>query len=236
MGGFLLRHGRHYAQGKAWTKRHREWLTAQRFELAVHETVFQQYLAEADHQTARVAELEGAIAKAAEDWSLWPMARALMALRGVDLITAATVLAELGDLTRFDSPRQLMAYLGLVPSEHSSGESTRRGGITKAGNGHARRVLVESAWSYRFAARRSKTIQARARHAPASVQAIAWKAQRRLCGRYTHLVNHLNKRSVVACTAVARELCGFLWAIAQEVRRLGSGPGGGAAGEPSTAL
>ena len=218
LSGFLLRHGRHYSQGKAWTGRHQQWLLAQRFESSVQETVYQDYLGQVDRLTDRVAQLEATLAKAARTWSLWPMVQGLMAMRGVNLIVAVTVLAELGDLTRFGSPRQLMCYLGLVPSEHSSGVSQRRGGITKSGNGHARRVLVEAAWSYRFAARKTKIIQARACHASLPVQDIAWKAQRRLCGRYRQLTGDARKLSVVACTAIAREMSGFMWAIARETR------------------
>ena len=140
-----------------------------------------------------------------------------MALRGCRLITAMTIMAELGDITRFDSPRQLMKYLGLVPSESSSGPRVRRGGITKTGNGHVRRVLVEAAWCYRFPARKTAQIQRRAEQASDKVQAIAWKAQKRLCGRY----QALNKRGLLpqkTCTAIARELAGFIWAIACEVK------------------
>jgi transposase len=126
------------------------------------------------------------------------------------------LIAELGDITRFDSPCQLMAYLGLVPSEDSSGKRRRRGSITKTGNGHARRLLVESAWSYRFPARKTAHLQRRAEKTSEAVQAIAWKAQKRLCGRYRHLMER-GKLKVQVCVAVARELAGFIWAIACEV-------------------
>jgi hypothetical protein len=150
-------------------------------------------------------------------WSLEPVARGLMALRGVSLITAMTVLAELGDLTRFASPRELMGYLGLVPSEHSSGGTRRQGGITHTGNGHARRVVVEAAWNYRFAARKTRAIEKRAEQTPPAVQAIAWTAQKRLCGRYQALLC-AGKLKPQVTVAVARELAGFLWAIACEVQ------------------
>lgn len=236
LGGFLLRHGRHFADGARWTQKHHAWLVAQRFDQPVHETVYQQYLGQVDQLTEQLTQLDAALGKAAESWSLWPVVQGLMAMRGVDLVAATTILAELGDLTRFDSPGSLMKFLGLTPSEHSSGPSKRRGPITKAGNRHVRRILVESAWSYRYQARKSKHIQARARHAPPSVQAIAWKAQKRLCGRYRHLVNDMNKKSVVACTAIAREMCGFVWAIAQEINRLEPDDPGGTSGEPSPRL
>ena len=148
-------------------------------------------------------------------WSLRPVAEALMALRGVSLITAMTTLAELGDITRFDSPRELMSYLGLVPSEHSSGGARRQGGITRTGNGHVRRVLVEAAWNYRFPARKTRDIEKRAEKTSASVQAIAWQAQKRLCGRYRALLR-AGKENKQVTTAVARELAGFIWAIACE--------------------
>jgi len=140
----------------------------------------------------------------------------LMALRGVNLITAITVVAEIGDMSRFESPRQLMAHLGLVPSEHSSGSHQKRGGITKTGNGHARRVLTESSWSYRLPARKTAHLQRKAEKTSDQVQAIAWKAQKRLCKRYWYLI-HKGKLPVQACTAIARELTGFIWAIAREV-------------------
>jgi len=127
-----------------------------------------------------------------------------------------TVMAELGDITRFDSPRPLMSFLGLVPSEASSGQTRRRGGITKTGNGHVRRVLIESGGCYRFPARKTAHLQRRAEKCSSEVQAIAWTAQKRLCGRYTHLLGR-GKLKVQVCTAVARELVGFIWAIACEV-------------------
>ncbi|MGM0858914.1 MAG: transposase [Pseudomonadota bacterium] len=138
-----------------------------------------------------------------------------MAMRGVGLITAMTVLAEVGDISRFDSPRQLMAYLGLVPSEHSSGGSRRQGGITKTGNSHVLRVLVEASWSYRFPARKTCDIQQRAEKASPAVQAIAWEAQKRLSGRYRALAATGKVKQQVT-TAVARELAGFLWTMACE--------------------
>ena len=133
------------------------------------------------------------------EWSLRSVVEGWMALRGVELVTAMTVLAELGDLTRFDSPRELMSFLGLVPSEHSSGGRRRRGGITKTGNGHVRRVLVEAAWSYRFPARKTAHPRRKAQATAPAVQAIAWAAQKRLCARYWHLY----------CTTRARRSASF---------------------------
>jgi len=154
--------------------------------------------------------------EALKGWSLRPVVEALMALRGVSLITAMTTLAELGDITRFDSPKQLMAYLGLVPSEHSSGGSRRQGSITRTGNGHMRRVLTEAAWNDRFPARKTRDIEKRAEQTPAAVQAIAWEAQKHLCGRYRTLIQAGKEKNRVT-SAVARELAGFIWAIACEV-------------------
>jgi transposase len=137
-------------------------------------------------------------------------------MRGVSLITAVTFVAEIGDVQRFDNPRQLMAYLGLVPSEASTGERVRRGEITKAGNSRARRVLIEAAWSYRFPARISRLIEERCERTPQAVQQIAWKAQVRLCGRYRKLTAKGKHKGVVV-TAIAREIAAFLWAIGQRV-------------------
>jgi transposase len=150
---------------------------------------------------------------------LAPIVSALQAARGVSLIVAVTMLAELGDLSRFDKPSQLMAQLGLVPSEHSSGDSIKRGGITKTGNGHARKALVEAAWSYRMQARVSRLLLKRQQGLPDQVCRIAWKAQLRLCARYRRLVaKGKTKQKVV--TAIARELSAFLWAMAKQVQPL----------------
>ena len=217
LNAFLLRHGRHYVSGKSkWTQAYWRWLERQTFTQSVQQIVLQEYIDTVRAMTKRVAGLEAEMAVAVQGWSLYPVVEALMALRGCRLITAMTVMAELGDISRFDTPRQLMAFLGLVPSESSSGASTRRGGITKTGNGHVRRVLIESAWCYRFPARKSAPLQRRAEKTSAAVQAIAWKAQKRLCGRYRYLDQRGLKRVKIS-TAIARELSGFMWAIACEV-------------------
>ena len=217
---FLLRHGRVYSGGRRWTQAHGRWLETQRFDHPAQQVVFQEYVDSVQQAQARVQGLEEELQQALVGWSLEPQTRGLMALRGVDMLTAVTTLAELGDLTRFDSPRQLMAFVGLVPSEHSSGVRRQRGAITKAGNGHVRRVLAEAAWSYRFPARKTAHLQRRAEQTSPAVQAIAWKAQKRLCGRYRRLTGRgLPKNKV--CTAVARELLGFIWAIAWELKQPG---------------
>lgn len=217
LGAFLLRHGRVYREGKShWTQKHFRWLETVTFDDPVQQLVLQEYIDTVREAQARVAGLEAQMRQAMQGWTMRPVAEALIALRGVDLITAMTVLAELGDITRFDSPRQLMGFLGLVPSEHSSGQRRRQGAITKTGNGHVRRVLVEAAWSYRFPARQTAHLRRKAALAPAAVQRIAWAAQKRLCARYRHLY-HAGKAKPSVCTAVARELVGFIWAIACEV-------------------
>ena len=216
LGAFLLRHGRIYREGKSrWTQAHFRWLETVKFDSPVQQIVLQEYIDTVKASQRRVADLEAHLREALQGWSLRPVAEALMALRGVSLITAMTTLAELGDITRFDSPRELMGYLGLVPSEHSSGGSRRQGGLTRTGNGHVRRVLVEAAWNYRFPARKTRCIEQRAEKTPAAVQAIAWEAQKHLCGRYQYLMR-AGKQKQQVVTAVARELAGFIWALACE--------------------
>jgi hypothetical protein len=166
--------------------------------------------------------LEQAIREAVPEWSLAEVATALQAMRGIDLVAAVTVLAEIGDLSRFQNPRELMGYLGLVPSESSTGDRVKRGGITKAGNGRARRILVEAAWSYRHPPRVGLEKQAKVAAAPRRVREIAWKAQMRLCGRFRSLIRKGKLPSIVA-TAIARELSAFIWAINREVIAPGEG-------------
>lgn len=212
---FLLRHGRRYAGGKRrWTQAHYRWLETVKFDQEVAQIVFQEYVDTVKSMSQRVAALDQQIASAASVSVFRPVIEGLMALRGVHVLTATTIVAEIGDLRRFAGAPQLMAYLGLVPSEHSSGGTRSRGGITKTGNGHVRRVLVEAAWTYRHPARKSAVLQRRAERTPEPIQDIAWNAQKRLCGRYKRL-EAKGKLKVQVCTAVARELCGFIWAIGQ---------------------
>jgi transposase len=164
----------------------------------------------------RVERLEQAICEAVPDWSLAELVTAVQAMRGFDLIAATGVVAETGDLSRFQNPRELMGYLGLAPSESSTGNSVRRGGITKAGNARARRILIEAAWAYRYPARVGRDKQAKVAAAPRRVREIAWKAQTRLCRRFRFLESKGKLRTVVA-VAVARELAAFVWAINREV-------------------
>ena len=214
--GFLLRHGRVYPGKKGWTVAYRRWLTTVRFEHPAQQIVFQDYVHAVADAEARVERLTRQIAELLPGWSLAPVVEAVQAMRGVAFIVAVTVVAEVGDFSRFDNPRQLMAYLGLTPSEHSSGATVRRGGITKAGSGLARRALIEGAWSYRMQARVSRKLHDRIEALPQAVRDIAWKGQLRMCQRYRHLMA-AGKAKVVVTTAIAREMVGFIWAIARAV-------------------
>ena len=213
---FLLRHGKRYCGKSNWTQAHYRWLETMKFDHPVQQIVFQEYVDTVKAMTQRVAALDKQVESASAESVFWPVIEGLMALRGVSLLTATTIVAEIGDLRRFASAPQLMAYLGVVPSEHSSGATKSRGGITKTGNGHVRRVLVEAAWTYRHAARKTAVLQRRAERTPEVVQDIAWKAQKRLCSRYW-LLQDKGKLKVQVCTAIARELAGFIWAIGQAV-------------------
>jgi transposase len=212
----LLRQGRVYAGKTAWSKTHMRWLASQKLEHWEQRIAFEEMLLAIRQAEDRMTRLEDAIRNAVPHWSLAAVVTALMAMRGIDLVSAAAFLAEIGDLSRFNTPRELMAYLGLVPSENSTGDRIKRGPITKAGNRRARRILVECAWSYQHPPRVGKEKQTKVRAAPREVGEIAWKAQCRLNGRYWALVRK-GKLKTVAVTAVARELCGFIWAVNREV-------------------
>lgn len=214
LSAFLLRHGRGFRGKSKWTRAHFRWFETVSFEHPAQQIVFQEYVDTVLGCSKRIQGLDEQLERMARESVFWPVIEALMALRGVNLLTATTIIAEIGDLHRFSSAPQLMAYLGLVPSEHSSGPKQTRGAITKTGNGHVRRVLVEAAWTYRHPARKSAFLQRRAERTCEAVQNIAWKAQKRLCQRYRHLT-HRGKQSVQVCTALARELAGFVWAIGQ---------------------
>jgi transposase len=215
LSGFLLRQGCHYGR-PAWTKLHRRWLSGLKFEQAVHHLVLEDYIQAVETAEARRDRLTAQIEALLPEWTLAPVVAALQTLRGMALVNAATLIAELGDLSRFTDPRQLMAYLGLVPSEHSSGASVKRGSITKAGNSAARRLLIEAAWCYRFPARVSRELLLRQENQPKLIRDIAWKGQVRLCARYRRLAR-TGKPANVVTTAIARELTGFIWAIARRV-------------------
>jgi transposase len=217
LGSFLLRHGRRYSGVCRWTRAHMNWIRQQGFELPSQQVCLEEYLQAVEEATARVERLETQIREQLQYWSQAPVVKALMAHRGVSVVVAATLAAELGDLSRFDRARELMGFVGLVPSLNATGLRHRTGAITKTGNGHARRCLVEAAWAYRHPARRTAHLRKRLEGQPQAVQDIAWKGQLRLCGRYRKMTArgvHHNK----VVTAIARELVGFLWATANKVK------------------
>jgi transposase len=214
---FLLQLGRPYPENKkTWTKAHMSWLASQKLEYPEQRLVFEEMMLAMRQEQERLERLEQAIAAAVPEWSLAEVVTALMAMRGLDLISAATLLAEIGDLSRFQTPLELMAYLGLVPSEDSTGEEVRRGPITKAGNRRARRMLVECSWSYQHPPRVGQAKQPKVDAAPPAVREIAWKAQCRLYRRYRALIRN-GKLKVVAIVAIARELAGFIWAVSRAI-------------------
>jgi transposase len=218
----LLRQGLYYAERKKrWTKAHMNWLVSQKFEHIERRIVFEEMMLAMRQAQERIERIEQAIAEAVPNWSLAEVVTALMAMRGMDLISAATFLAEIGDLSRFQSPRELMGYLGLVPSEGSTGDTIKRGPITKSGNRRARRMLVECAWSYQHPPRVGKDKQVKVAAAPRAVREIAWKAQCRLNRRYRALLRR-GKLKTVAIIAVARELAGFIWAVARATTPAGA--------------
>ena len=223
LGKFLLRHGRRPEGIKAWTKQHLEWISTHvHFDQAALEATLQDYLDEVKHVAERIVKLEKAIDEAIRQAppQIRAVVEALQALRGVAQTTAATIVSELGSLSRFESPRQLMGYSGLVAREHSSGNRIQRGSITKTGNAHLRRVLVEAAWAYQhrpnvtgFLLRRQKSLAL-----SDGVKQVAWKAQHRLNKRYKAMsARGKNKNQIV--TALGRELLGFIWAIATNVEK-----------------
>jgi transposase len=214
---FLLRYDIHPpSKGKKWTVRYYRWLDTLKFENSKLKVVFQEYYHQIKEIQQRVLRLEEEIRIQATDGIHAPTIQALQALRGVALITATSIVAEIGSFKRFSTPRQLMAYVGLVPSEFSSGESRRQGKITKTGNRHVRRLLVESAWSYRYQPSIKGELQKRQNGQSPTVLAISWKAQNRLHKKYFRLLSR-GKESGKAITAVARELAGFIWAVTQEL-------------------
>ena len=213
--GFLLRHQRLFSS-KNWTLAHRRWLSTVRFDHPAQQIVLQDYIHAVEDAERRRDALLAQIETLLPQWSLAPVVSALQAMRGVALIVAVTLIAEVGDLTRFDHPGQLMAYLGLVPSERSSGDTVRRGELTKAGNSEARRVMIEAAWTYRMPARVSRARLERLEGLPKEVRDIAWKAQVRLCARWRRL-KATGKPTNVVAAATAREMLGFAWDIARHV-------------------
>lgn len=213
---FLLRHGIAYPARADWTRRHRNWLADRGFPFPAQQVAFQETLESINEADARVARLTTELEKLVPSWRRAKVVEALQVLKGISFVTAVTLVAEVGPFQRFDNPRPLMAFLGLVPSEHSSGQTRRLGAITKAGNTHVRRVLAEAAWSYRPRAGIGRKLLARQQGLPKELRDISWKAQLRLCGRYRSMAARLKPTPKIA-TAVARELLGFVWDVARRV-------------------
>ena len=210
----LLRNDLRYSGRANWSPEHLRWLARLVLPTPAQQIVFQEYVRTVSERTELLRRLETELREQAKPWRLYPVIEALQALRGVQFTVAAITIAELGDLTRFDTPRQLMRYVGLTPSEYSSGDRRRLGGITKTGNSHARRALIEAAKAYRHRAKVSEQIQVRQQRLPKGICDIAWRAQVRLCGRYRKLLARGKHPNTVAA-AIARELAAFMWAIAK---------------------
>lgn len=221
MSKFLLRAGRRPADGTtAWSSDFMQWMRGLKFEHAARQATMVDYLGELDHMTERIRRLEKAIDDAIETAPdvLRAVIDGLQALRGVAKLTATTLAVEVGNFSRFEHPKQLMGYAGITPSEYSTGKSKRKGAITKSGNTHLRRVLVEAAWSYRHRPGKGHALRVRQRDLPAHLNEIAWKAQHRLHRRYVAL-QAKGKPHTKVTTAIGRELLGFIWAIAVRVER-----------------
>jgi transposase len=212
----LLRNGISYDGKTSWTPAHERWIARLKLPLPAQQVAFQEYVSAINEAAARVERLTEQILDLLPHWKWAPVVKALQALRGVAQLTAIITVAEIGDISRFQSARQLMSCLGLVPSEHSTGKRRKLGEITKAGNSHVRRVLVESAWAYSHPARVTPILQKRLEKQTKKIREISWKAQLRLCGKYRKLKQR-GKPQQQTVTAVARELVGFIWAIAREV-------------------
>ncbi|MGH8115180.1 MAG: IS110 family transposase, partial [Rhodanobacteraceae bacterium] len=213
---FLLRHGRAYESAATWKGRHLRWLDGQNFAHPAQRLAYQEMLNAVRATAERIDRLDAALIEIVPAWTMAPVVSAFQAMRGIQFVTATTMVAETGDLRRFEHPRQLMAFLGLVPSERSTGDTKRQGRITKAGNGSARKALIEAAWTYRHSAGMGVQHQQRQQGLPQPVRDIAWKAQTRLCARYRRLMAK-GKRNTVVVIAIAREIAAFLWAIARHV-------------------
>jgi transposase len=221
LGKFLLRHGRRPPEGvKAWTLRHTTWVKQLHFEEAAAQATLRHYFLEVEHASECIEQLERALDAAIEQVppKMRAVIDALQALRGVAKLTAVTIAAEVGELSRFARPKLLMGYSGAVPREHSSGERVRRGAITRTGNAHLRRVIGEAAWSYCRQPHLSPVLRRRQDGLDDDVKAIAWKAQHRLHGRYRRLLGRGKLKQQVVM-AIARELLGFIWAIGVHVER-----------------
>jgi transposase len=216
-----MRHGLRAADGvRYWTTKHFLWIKTLRFEHFAQEATFLDYLHEEEHETERVKRLDQAIDQAVHSApaEMSALIAGLQALRGIQKVSATTLVAELGPLSRFSRPKQLMGYSGMVSSENSTGSSVRRGAITKTGNAHVRRIVGEAAWAYRHRPAMSPPLNRRQQGLSEEVKEIAWKAQHRLCSRYRRLMAKGKVRQKIA-TAIGRELLGFVWAIGRQVEK-----------------
>lgn len=213
---FLLRHGRRYTGGKRnWTEQHLAWLHAQIFEHEAQRQVYVDYLCAAEEAVARTERLTKSIATLVDTWALKPVVVALQAFRGISLVTAVTLVAEVGDFRRFATAPAFMSFTGLVPSEHSSGKERQQGAITRCGNAHLRRALVEAAWAYHYLPRVGRGLRTRLDRVSQEVQRTSWKAQRRLCARYRRLTDAGKPKNKVI-VGIARELAAFVWSVARQ--------------------
>jgi transposase len=218
MKAMLLRHGRDYVRRNSWSPAHERHLSTVRFEHPAQEIAFNEYRQASKEACERVERITEALRDLCNTWRMNPLVKALMCLKGFEFVAAVTFVAEMGDLTRFAHPRALMCYLGLVPSEFSSGTSRRQGAITRSGNKHARRILVEAAWNNRFKAQITRCLEVRQESQPKAIREISWKAQLRLSKRWRCLAmgRKLNQNKI--CVAIARELAGFIWDVARHTR------------------
>jgi transposase len=214
---FLLRHDIRDVGRANWTPAHVRWLSEVVCPTPAQHIVFQEYVRTVNEHTKRLQRLEQELQEQVQSWRLNPVVEALQALRGVQCTVAVTTVADIGALTRFDNPRELMKFLGLIPAEYSTGAQRRQGSMTKAGNTHARRVLVEGAWAYRYPAKVSRHLHLRLEKQPKRIQDIRWKAHVRRCKRYRRLVAR-GKHANVVTVAIARELAGFMWALPRRCR------------------
>ena len=218
MQAMMLRHGRHYQGKSSWTQAHDRHLSTIRFEHPAQELAFNEYRLASKEACERVERITQALREQCEGWRMNPVVKALMCLKGFEFVAAVTFVAEMGDMNRFAHPRALMSYLGLVPSEFSSGASRRQGGITKSGNKHARRILVEAAWNNRFKAQVCRKLEVRQEGQPKIIRDISWKAQLRLSKRWRSLLMGRKLPQNKICVAIARELSGFIWDVARNVK------------------
>ncbi|MHB8812184.1 MAG: IS110 family RNA-guided transposase [Steroidobacteraceae bacterium] len=218
MKAMLLRHGRDYVRFRSWSAAHERHLSTIRFDHPAQELAFNEYRLACKEADERIARIVQALRELCQTWRMDPLVKALMYFKGFDFVAAVTFVAEIGDLTRFSHPRELMAYVGLVPSIYASGNGCRLGSITKAGNKHARRILIEAAWDNRFKAQITRTLEVRQEGQPKIIREVSWKAQLRLSMRWRKLLLGRKIHSNKVCVAVARELAGFIWDAGRQIK------------------